>query len=811
MMLATRKKAYFIGNRPLCSKRRFPSLIIEYSNKERKNLKKSETTTLAALFFAALVIPAAHAARVDQNTASMLGLRPMQTPDNNLRLVPQYSGSPRSSVPQPQAVSSNGVIYSVTDLFDTQQIATCFAPDGSTFAAYATRSIKGVYSITVDGFATPLISDTQLPGGQTLSNNGVVSMGCSRDNAGLVNVFFLAVDPNHKLSNGSPFLSVWHADSNGNSAPLAPVGKTFNAKDPRNGQDTAYTIVQVSGLEVRNGKATAILVATPPQVAGALPPGPQGLFVDVGPDGQIAVIFSNLKDQNNNFWFSAISEFVRTDTSLYIAGQLADSPPVPTPPATKSNQVQISRIGQDGKPVSVKGYFDAAGSLMTSWNNGIHVTSLDSTGAVLQFSFLPDTSLPLGGGFNTGEVRLFAGSIIDGVALSSRDAQFPVGQKELYIISAATGSLLDVNNGSAHLVHTPQMAPGGNARAIIVAGGQIVYVQNQGNVNYTYNVYIPSLAQSFYTGLPGDIISIQGNGLVVDGVLPSVTLNIGGRNVQFGADSTGRITVNIPSFGQPGTYNGTINVNGVILPLTVVVQVPGQPAAIVTSIQNGATFQASSLVPEELVTIFLAKPVGTQSTAQTYPTYELGNVSATFEGTPMPLIFSGQGQINALLPRIAAGATQGKIIISVRYSPNVIASVPFTVNIGVADDGFFQWNDPSDGQRLAIITHADGTLVGNAPLSIATPGETLVGYGTGCAPDPAKLPDDTKPVPTFTPSAVTPTIFVGGKAAQVVAAGLAQGFAGLCQYNFVVPAGLAGDVAMQFAGNAFGYVLRLKK
>jgi uncharacterized protein (TIGR03437 family) len=256
-------------------------------------------------------------------------------------------------------------------------------------------------------------------------------------------------------------------------------------------------------------------------------------------------------------------------------------------------------------------------------------------------------------------------------------------------------------------------------------------------------------------------------------------------------------------------------VNGVVLSLTVVVQTPGQPAAIVTSVQNAASFQATSLVPEELVTLFLAKPVGTQASASTYPTYELGGVSATFEGTPMPLIFSGVGQVNALIPKTAVGKTQGKIVVSVRYPSTIIASVPSTVNIGIVDDSFFMWNDPSDNQRLAIVTHADGSLVGNTTPSSSThpavAGETVVGYGTGCAPDPAKLPDDSKAVPVFVPAAALPTIIVSGQSAAVAAAGLVQGFAGLCQYNFVIPAGLTGDVPFQFAGNPFVYILRLKK
>jgi len=753
---------------------------------------------------------AARAAQVDTHTQELLGLQPLVAPDTSwLRQSPPTARRNKSVSQaltlQPRAVSSNGVIYSVTDYFDTQSVVPCINPDGSAFGpAYATRSLRGITSLIVEGNTAPLISDDTLPGGQTITSLD----GCSRDAAGVVYVFFLTADPNNRLSNGQPFLSLWYADSNRHSVMLASVGKTFTAKDPRTNLDATYTIQQVSGASVRKGKVTTLLVAAPPQVSASVPPVPQGLFVKIGTDGQITVLFNNLKDANNNFWFSSLSNFVMTDTSLYIAGQLTETPPTPVPPATKSNQVLLSRIGPDGKPVTIKGYFNGAGSVINSLSNGVQITSLDSTNSVIQYSFLPDNSLPVGSAFQTGEVTIYAGTNIDGVTLSPQDLQIPVSQNELYIVSSTTGSLLNAKNGTAKLVHTPQMSPGGNARDIAVAGNLTAYVQNQNGLNFTYYMYMPTLSQAFYTGSPGDTVTIEGTGLVVDGALPSISLNIGGRNVAFGADSTGKITVTIPSFAQPGTYNGTINASGVVVPLTVVVQPAGQPAAVIASVQNAANFQVSgALVPEELVTIFLSKPVGTTASAQTFPTYELGNVSATFEGVRMPIIYNGNGQINALLPKAAGGKTQGKIIVSVKYGSTAVNSVPVSINIGVADDSFFEYND-TDGKRLAIVTDANFKLIGAG--NPATPGQTVSGFGTGCMPDPTKLPDDDKIVPAYVPSAVFPTLVVGGKTATVLAAGLAPGFAGLCQYNFVIPAGVSGDVSMQFAGTAYTYTFRVK-
>src|ERR1035437_2329908 len=183
---------------------------------------------------------------------------------------------------QPKAsVSSNGVVYSATALIDVQQVVMGWAADGSTFACYVNRDFAGNYSLSADGAIGTLISDAQLPGGQTLANptNGnFVQTGCGRDANNITTVFFMAVDPNHRLSNGSPFLSVWFADSNGRSGQILTSGNTFTAKDPRTKTDAVFTITQLSGLEVRKGKVTTLAVVTPPQQSTGVPPVPQGMF-----------------------------------------------------------------------------------------------------------------------------------------------------------------------------------------------------------------------------------------------------------------------------------------------------------------------------------------------------------------------------------------------------------------------------------------------------------------------------------------------------------------------------------------------------
>ncbi|MDE2312528.1 MAG: hypothetical protein KGJ93_05625, partial [Patescibacteria group bacterium] len=438
----------------------------------------------SAAVFVLAAIQAASAAWIDSKTQALLGLQMVSTPavatlgtwpDSGLQSRLELAQPRVQTSPSATAVSSNGVVYSATALVDVQQLVTGWDANGTPFACYGNRAFDGSFSISADGTNTPLISDAQLPGGQTLANSGYVEMGCARNAGGVTTVYFMAVDPNHKLSTGQPFLSLWYADSSGNSGQLIGAGSTLTAKDPRTGQDTTYTVTQVSpSLEVRGGKATVLLVATPPQQSTAVPPVPQGLFVQIGTSGQPTVLFNNLKDQNSNFWFSSIAGFLQSEGNLWILGQSVAPPNAPTKTA-----LGLFRV-QNGQPTLIKNYFEPVGSVANSWKDGVQVYALDSTGVAKVYSFVPDNALPFGGFGSNGEVVLFSGTRIDDVVLSSRDWQIPTGEKELYVITSGDNSLLKVGSGTARLIHTPQMSPTGTARGVALSANQVLYVQNEG-------------------------------------------------------------------------------------------------------------------------------------------------------------------------------------------------------------------------------------------------------------------------------------------------------------------------------------------
>ena len=95
----------------------------------------------------------------------------------------------------------------------------------------------------------------------------------------------------------------------------------------------------------------------------------------------------------------------------------------------------------------------------------------------------------------------------------------------------------------------------------------------------------------------------------------------------------------------------------------------------------------------------------------------------------------------------------------------------------------------TDTQQAAVL-HA-GTSILADDAHPATAGETLEMFGTGLGvtdpPIPAGMPAPANPLSM---AIVTPVVSINSVDAKVLFAGLAPGFAGVYQVNFVVPAGV---------------------
>ncbi len=226
------------------------------------------------------------------------------------------------------------------------------------------------------------------------------------------------------------------------------------------------------------------------------------------------------------------------------------------------------------------------------------------------------------------------------------------------------------------------------------------------------------------------------------------------------------------------------------------------PAPTISStggVVNGASFQAG-ITQNSWITI---SGTNLGSNSRTWTSAELagGKLPTSLDGTSVTvngkaayIYYISPTQINALSP---ADDAQGPV--EVKVTVNGQTSAAATAQLNASSPAFFTF----DGAYLAA-THADNALLGKAGLfssaptatAPAKPGETIIFYGTGFgATNPAitagQLTDKLAPL------SVQPVITIGGVQANVAFAGLVPPYAGLFQFNVVVPDSLAnGDHAV---------------
>jgi uncharacterized protein (TIGR03118 family) len=169
---------------------------------------------------------------------------------------------------------------------------------------------------------------------------------------------------------------------------------------------------------------------------------------------------------------------------------------------------------------------------------------------------------------------------------------------------------------------------------------------------------------------------------------------------------------------------------------------------------------------------------------------QLNGVSVSINGNPAVINYVSPVQVNFLTPpNLTSGTAQIQVtnngLTSATVSAPIASTAPAFFALGAAD---------AAGNTYIAAEHADGSLAGPAGLITGlttTPynaGETMVLYGTGFGPTTPLAAAGQIPA-TALPSAVTPTVTVGGQPATVSFSGLVG--PGLYQLNVVLPAGTA--------------------
>ncbi|HLJ13050.1 MAG TPA: TIGR03118 family protein [Bryobacteraceae bacterium] len=215
------------------------------------------------------------------------------------------------------------------------------------------------------------------------------------------------------------------------------------------------------------------------------------------------------------------------------------------------------------------------------------------------------------------------------------------------------------------------------------------------------------------------------------------------------------------------------------------------PALAASDVVNGASFQPS-IAPNTWIAIAGSNLSSTTRAWQSadfvngaLPT-QLDGVTVTINGKPAYVAYISPKQINVLSP---SDTTQGSVPVVV--ANNGLTSGAVTVPLQAFSPAFFLY----DSGKYIVATHANGSIVGPATLTPATPakaGETIVLWGTGFGPTTPATPSG-QVVVTPNPVTTVPTIMIGGTAAQVTSAVLVS--PGVYQFNVVVPTSTAsGDI-----------------
>ncbi len=193
---------------------------------------------------------------------------------------------------------------------------------------------------------------------------------------------------------------------------------------------------------------------------------------------------------------------------------------------------------------------------------------------------------------------------------------------------------------------------------------------------------------------------------------------------------------------------------------------PAQQAVV-----NAASFQSGMVAPGTLFSIFGTGLSTQTASAQKLPLpTTLGETQVLVNGTPAPLVYVGDGQVNAQMP--IGIPTEEPITLTVKNG--VAASNTVTLNVPPAAPGIFTTNGTQ-----ALVQNQNGSL--NSPKAPAHAGDVLVAYLTGGGAVNSSTPWTTGAASPAGPASVTSqySLTVGGQVAQVGYLGLTPGFVGL--------------------------------
>ena len=224
------------------------------------------------------------------------------------------------------------------------------------------------------------------------------------------------------------------------------------------------------------------------------------------------------------------------------------------------------------------------------------------------------------------------------------------------------------------------------------------------------------------------------------------------------------------------------------------------PAQQAPASNPAGTVNAASYVPTvaagSIASVFGSNLSVGQAFAGTVPLpMTLASSSFQIGGQSAPLFAALPSQVNLQIPWEVAGQTEAMVTVTA----GGMTSNPRMVNIATFAPGIFTLNSAGSSQGAVVIS---GTRLIAEPASGANgrpvaAGESISIYCTGLGAV-SNQPETGAAAPTelLSVTTTTPTVTIGGIAANVSFSGLTPGAVGLYQVNVQVPAGVAAGAAV---------------
>jgi minor extracellular serine protease Vpr len=336
-----------------------------------------------------------------------------------------------------------------------------------------------------------------------------------------------------------------------------------------------------------------------------------------------------------------------------------------------------------------------------------------------------------------------------------------------------------------------------------------VEIQGGGAVSRVPYLYVAG------DGVPNDIIALAGPGFdavagdylpggIAFRVIDRYGAPVKGLAVQFGVTRGGGGAVrNADSrtdqygiagadaiLGQAlGTQQFAANAGNLTVRFTGNARV--RPAIAANGIVNAASFRSGPVAPGSYISIFGRglSDVGAVESTACLP-LSLAGVSVSFDvpsaglSVPGRMIFVSPSQVNVQVPWELRGQTSALVKVSIGYTSGQLYTMQ------VADYSPAVYADRNNS--AAALDES------NAAISSAVPalgGHVVQLYVNGLGPvDNQPATGDPAPSAPLSRTLAKPSVTIGGRPAVVSFSGLAPGFPGLNQVNFVVPAGTPAGV-----------------